>query len=46
MSDDDKGKTVEQPAVEQSPDNVPTPDDTATEVTPVGRRTRWCPRSP
>ena len=39
MTDDDKGKTVEQPAVEQSPENVPSPDETGTEVTPVGRRT-------
>jgi NADH-quinone oxidoreductase subunit C len=30
---------VEQPAVEQSPENVPTPDPAGTEVTPVGRRT-------
>ena len=39
MTDDDKGKTVEQPAVEQSPENVPSPDESAVEVTPVGRRT-------
>ena len=39
MTDDDKGKAVEQPAVEQSPDNVPSPEETSTEVTPVGRRT-------
>ena len=39
MTDDDKGKTVEQPAVEQSPETVPAPDESSTEVTPVGRRT-------
>ena len=39
MTDDDKGKTVEQPAPEQSPENVPSPEETSTEVTPVGRRT-------
>ena len=39
MTDDDKGKTVEQPAPEQSPDNIPSPEETSTEVTPVGRRT-------
>jgi NADH-quinone oxidoreductase subunit C len=42
MSDEKKEgpeTAVEQPAAEQSPDNVPSPDPTSTEVTPVGRRT-------